>query len=126
MERSDLVTRPLYSSRFPSHGMCRSSPFISSKTTAAANFTPSENRDRDFSTQPARDCVAQDMFEAFYKKGLSKRLLLGKSASVDAEKSMISKLKVLYIPTLAAPETRRWWPAASASLRCWLPGSPAF
>jgi cullin-4 len=36
----------------------------------------------------------QDMFEAFYKKDLSKRLLLDKSASVDAEKSMISKLKV--------------------------------
>lgn len=33
------------------------------------------------------------MFEAFYKKDLSKRLLLDKSASVDAEKSMISKLK---------------------------------
>ena len=38
--------------------------------------------------------TAQDMFEAFYKKDLSKRLLLDKSASVDAEKSMISKLKV--------------------------------
>ena len=36
----------------------------------------------------------KDMFEAFYKKDLSKRLLLGKSASIDAEKSMISKLKV--------------------------------
>ena len=33
------------------------------------------------------------MFEAFYKKDLAKRLLLGKSASVDAEKSMLSKLK---------------------------------
>jgi len=35
----------------------------------------------------------KDMFEAFYKKDLSKRLLLDKSASIDAEKSMISKLK---------------------------------
>lgn len=33
------------------------------------------------------------MFEAFYKKDLAKRLLLGKSASIDAEKSMIGKLK---------------------------------
>ena len=33
------------------------------------------------------------MFEAFYKKDLAKRLLLSKSASVDAEKSMISRLK---------------------------------
>jgi len=35
----------------------------------------------------------KDMFEAFYKKDLSKRLLFGKSASIDAEKSIISKLK---------------------------------
>ena len=33
------------------------------------------------------------MFEAFYKKDLAKRLLLAKSASVDAEKAMITKLK---------------------------------
>uniref|UniRef100_A0A8I3PF09 Cullin family profile domain-containing protein n=1 Tax=Canis lupus familiaris TaxID=9615 RepID=A0A8I3PF09_CANLF len=35
----------------------------------------------------------KDVFEAFYKKDLARRLLLGKSASVDAEKSMLSKLK---------------------------------
>lgn len=35
----------------------------------------------------------KDVFEAFYKKDLAKRLLLGKSACVDAEKSMLSKLK---------------------------------
>lgn len=35
----------------------------------------------------------KDVFEAFYKKDLAKRLLLNKSASIDAEKSMISKLK---------------------------------
>ncbi len=35
----------------------------------------------------------KDVFEAFYKKDLAKRLLLGKSASIDAEKSTISKLK---------------------------------
>ena len=33
------------------------------------------------------------MFEAFYKKDLAKRLLVGKSASADAEKSMLLKLK---------------------------------
>lgn len=37
--------------------------------------------------------TGKDVFEAFYKKDLAKRLLLGKSASVDAEKSMLSKLK---------------------------------
>jgi cullin-4 len=35
----------------------------------------------------------KDMFEAFYKRHLSKRLLLGKSASYELEKSMLSKLK---------------------------------
>ncbi|KAI8900753.1 cul4a protein [Globomyces pollinis-pini] len=35
----------------------------------------------------------KDVFEAFYGKTLAKRLLLGKSASVDSEKSMLVKLK---------------------------------
>ena len=35
----------------------------------------------------------KDVFEAFYKKDLAKRLLHGRSGSTDAEKSMISKLK---------------------------------
>jgi hypothetical protein len=35
----------------------------------------------------------KDIFEAFYGKTLAKRLLLEKSASVDAEKSMLFKLK---------------------------------
>lgn len=35
----------------------------------------------------------KDVFEAFYKKDLAKRLLLGRSASVDLELSMLSKLK---------------------------------
>ena len=39
------------------------------------------------------DFSGKDVFEAFYKKDLAKRLLVGKSASVDAEKSMLSKLK---------------------------------
>ena len=37
----------------------------------------------------------KDVFERYYKIHLSKRLLLGKSISDDAEKSMISKLKVV-------------------------------
>ena len=37
------------------------------------------------------------MFEAFYKKDLAKRLLLGKSASIDAEKSMISKVRLIFL-----------------------------
>lgn len=35
----------------------------------------------------------QDMFERYYKKHLSKRLLMKKSISMDAERQMISKLK---------------------------------
>lgn len=35
----------------------------------------------------------KDVFEAFYKKDLAKRLLVGKSASFDLEKMMLSKLK---------------------------------
>jgi len=35
----------------------------------------------------------KDVFEAFYKKDLAKRLLLGKSSSIDAEKSTIGKFK---------------------------------
>lgn len=36
---------------------------------------------------------AKDVFEEFYTRGLCRRLLLKKSASYEAEKSMISKLK---------------------------------
>ncbi|KAJ3118271.1 Cullin-4 [Nowakowskiella sp. JEL0407] len=36
----------------------------------------------------------KDLFEAYYKKDLSKRLLLSKSSSYDSEKSMIQKLAV--------------------------------
>ncbi|KAG9293661.1 hypothetical protein G9A89_018998 [Geosiphon pyriformis] len=35
----------------------------------------------------------KDIFEAFYKRDLAKRLLLNRSASKDAEKSMLSRLK---------------------------------
>ncbi|EFC47621.1 predicted protein [Naegleria gruberi] len=35
----------------------------------------------------------KDIFEAFYKKDLGKRLLFGKTSSYDAEKTMISKLR---------------------------------
>lgn len=35
----------------------------------------------------------KDVFEAFYKKDLARRLLMGRSASADAERMMITKLK---------------------------------
>jgi cullin-4 len=40
-----------------------------------------------------RHVLAKDVFEAFYSKRLAKRLLLEKSISSEAEKSVISKLK---------------------------------
>ena len=46
-----------------------------------------------FSDHACAILLGKDVFEAFYKKDLAKRLLVGKSASVDAEKSMLSKLK---------------------------------
>ena len=44
-------------------------------------------------TNPPPSFPGKDVFVAFYKKDLAKRLLLGKSASTDAEKSMLLKLK---------------------------------
>ncbi|KAI9801154.1 MAG: hypothetical protein M1825_003428 [Sarcosagium campestre] len=35
----------------------------------------------------------KDVFEAFYKRDLARRLLMGRSASADAEKSMLARLK---------------------------------
>ena len=53
--------------------------------------------------------LGKDVFEAFYKKDLAKRLLVGKSASVDAEKSMLSKLKQgLKLPCLSRPLEKTW------------------
>jgi cullin 3 len=37
----------------------------------------------------------KDVFEKYYKQHLAKRLLLGRSVSDDAERNMISKLKVI-------------------------------
>lgn len=36
----------------------------------------------------------KDLFEAYYKKHLSKRLLMGKSVSLEVEKQMISRMKI--------------------------------
>lgn len=48
----------------------------------------------DKTMQLFRYINGKDVFEAFYKKDLAKRLLLNKSSSIDAEKAMIQKLKV--------------------------------
>ena len=46
-----------------------------------------------FSSYACLITLGKDVFEAFYKKDLAKRLLVGKSASFDAEKAMLLKLK---------------------------------
>lgn len=38
--------------------------------------------------------VDKDLFERYYKKHLSKRLLMNKSASIEVEKQMISRMKI--------------------------------
>mmetsp|Transcript_37825 Transcript_37825/g.76981 ORF Transcript_37825/g.76981 Transcript_37825/m.76981 type:complete len:538 (-) Transcript_37825:251-1864(-) len=40
-----------------------------------------------------RHIHSKDVFEAFYKRDLAKRLLLNKSVSLDAERALVSKLK---------------------------------
>lgn len=46
----------------------------------------------------------KDVFRAFYHRALAKRLLLGRSASDDAEKAMLKKLKEgAYSSTLVPP-----------------------
>ncbi|KAK4189530.1 Cullin family-domain-containing protein [Podospora australis] len=40
-----------------------------------------------------RHIKGKDVFQAFYKKDLARRILLGRSASQDAERNMIAKLK---------------------------------
>lgn len=41
-----------------------------------------------------RYITEKDLFERYYKGHLAKRLLLGRSASDDAERGMLAKLKV--------------------------------
>lgn len=47
----------------------------------------------ELSLEIFRFIASKDVFEAFYKKYLAKRLLLSKTASMDAERTMMSKLK---------------------------------
>eukprot|EP00850_Spirogloea_muscicola_P020727 SM000224S07115 [mRNA] locus=s224:78499:84282:- [translate_table: standard] len=69
--------------------------FIDSKLRAGNKGTSEEELESTLDKVLVlfRFIQGKDVFEAFYKKDLAKRLLLGKSASIDAEKSMISKLK---------------------------------
>ncbi|KAL2181353.1 Cullin family-domain-containing protein [Thermothelomyces heterothallicus CBS 202.75] len=52
------------------------------------------DRQLDHGLELFRFIEGKDIFEAFYKKDLARRLLLGRSASQDAERSMLAKLKV--------------------------------
>ena len=52
------------------------------------------DRQLDYGLELFRFIEGKDVFEAFYKRDLARRLLLGRSASQDAERSMLAKLKV--------------------------------
>lgn len=69
--------------------------FVDSKLRAGNKEATEEELERllDKIMVMFRFIHGKDVFEAFYKKDLAKRLLVGKSASVDAEKSILSKLK---------------------------------
>ena len=69
--------------------------FVDSKLKAGNKESTEEELERllDKIMVLFRFINGKDVFEAFYKKDLAKRLLVGKSASIDAEKAMLSKLK---------------------------------
>uniref|UniRef100_A0A1I7XUR6 Cullin-4 n=1 Tax=Heterorhabditis bacteriophora TaxID=37862 RepID=A0A1I7XUR6_HETBA len=69
--------------------------YMDSKLRSANKEASDEELDRlmDKVITLFRFIQGKDVFEAFYKKDLAKRLLLGRSASVDAEKAMLSKLR---------------------------------
>ncbi|KAH6624560.1 Cullin family-domain-containing protein [Chaetomium sp. MPI-SDFR-AT-0129] len=52
------------------------------------------DRQLDHGLELFRFIEGKDVFEAFYKRDLARRLLMGRSASQDAERSMLAKLKV--------------------------------
>ena len=87
-----------------------SSSITSSTTSSTPSSTPSSSSSSTSVTLPAsgddqledalnsvmqlfRYINGKDVFEAFYKKDLAKRLLLNKTASQDLERNMISRLK---------------------------------
>ncbi|KAI1102245.1 Cullin-domain-containing protein [Jackrogersella minutella] len=51
------------------------------------------DRQLDHALELFRFIEGKDVFEAFYKQDLARRLLMGRSASADAERSMLAKLK---------------------------------
>ncbi|KAK8114811.1 Cullin family protein [Apiospora kogelbergensis] len=51
------------------------------------------DRQLDSALELFRFIEGKDVFEAFYKQDLARRLLMGRSASADAERSMLTKLK---------------------------------
>lgn len=51
------------------------------------------DRQLDQALELFRFIQGKDVFEAFYKKDLARRLLMGRSASQDAERNMLTKLK---------------------------------
>lgn len=62
---------------------------------AAAGDEDAElNRQLDYGLELFRFIQGKDVFEAFYKRDLARRLLMARSASQDAERAMLTKLKL--------------------------------
>ncbi|KAA8567669.1 hypothetical protein EYC84_008142 [Monilinia fructicola] len=49
--------------------------------------------DRDEAEKKGQSSTGKDVFEAFYKRDLARRLLMARSASQDAERNMLAKLR---------------------------------
>ncbi|KAJ9155107.1 Cullin-domain-containing protein [Pleurostoma richardsiae] len=60
---------------------------------SAADDDAELDRQLDQAIELFRFIQGKDVFEAFYKKDLARRLLMGRSASQDAERNMLTKLK---------------------------------
>ncbi|CAI5441847.1 unnamed protein product [Caenorhabditis angaria] len=67
----------------------------------ARHFNETLRKSKEYKEEDIDDAIVlfrfirgKDIFEAYYKRDLAKRLLSDKSASVDAEKSILTKLKL--------------------------------
>ena len=78
-----------------------SSPMKSGRSATSISVLSASTNNADNDTEALqvkvldlfRSVQSKDVFEAFYRQDLAKRLLLNKSSSIDAERSFVSKLK---------------------------------
>lgn len=91
----DVVAAP------PSSSLSLSASALPAASSASASASATGAGVGGEEVEPLLDSVmflfryihGKDVFQAFYKQSVAKRLLLSKSASLDSEKSMITKIK---------------------------------